>query len=1134
MVRRTSQTRSELLYDSFLVVRPVRGPDGSFAPKIALQYPAAGQPGTAALPRDVELFCYPDAEQTRPVASSDAAAGRAEEFTFVLTAEDGGRIFGFCRRSLPAGVGRRFDGGKRLPETLCFVGRRPYFGLFSTLLGVACARRWLDPPSLPSLLHAAREHSPFPMPGEVFALREGGVARDRQLRLLRPNDGEVDGLDHADMRQLLLRLPPSQLILLISALLLERRVVVSSASLHVLSAGIHAAVALLAPFTWEHIFVPVLPRALLSYACAPMPFVVGVRAELMDELRELPLSGIVFVDLDAGTLHTTEDGHEDDVVLPMCGTGGAAEVAESTGYLDGGHHEGGSGGGGGGGSEKKGGLRGLLGKVQEKVQNSVVELGLGSATAGQLLCRDIITVSERTRGDGGYLPNKELQTAFVAFFLHIFGDHTSYCVAPPGSAELRFDRELFLRRRSQMDSGDPALGRFLSLFHGSQMFEVFGEAQIKRLREQSSSGMGGGGGGAHKLGGGGLFARAAVTLVGSGGSSKDFSVGTVRKVLRRMQANEMADASQPVRDLVLALTSNTPLKEVPGRGQWDVVVQLAEQLADARHFNAALALINARISDSSGWQWRHGVKACELLGTLLSMPGAPEGLLPAALDAAPEMRRLMARESELAGKVPGFPADAPARVRRAAHCVHVLSHDWARLQRARRFCGRLEPPPYGLPSGRGSLGKKLRSLPLHADTAKETATARRQAEAEAAAAGSAVRGRTGESVHGHRRRMRCFACSFSALHSRLRPPEVASATTVPEQLQPPPRKAREAPEPAAQQSAQLVDVFGGFGFGSAGGSAGGSVGGSVGGGGGAGGAQAEQPDWATLPDGVASPGASVDTAQGQGAWSAFDFDNAQVPSAADDGFGDAFSAPTGSSPGGTAVSDGFGDAFSPAQAGGTSAASDGFGDSFSAASAPSSTATTAAPASDGFGDAFSVPAASSPGPAGAAVSDGFGDAFSVPQHSAAANAAADDGFGSLAAPTAAPLLAAPPAAPAPQQPAQTDMWAGLDLLSPAVPVAATSTRATQQPAAMMSGAADPFAQLAQGQQAAYGMGTAQQPMNAVQQQQQRQQQQPVMMQSHGAQQQQQQQQQQHHHHHHQGQQNSNANSKDPFAALGGF
>ena len=45
---------------------------------------------------------------------------------------------------------------------------------------------------------------------------------------------------------------------------------------------------------------------------------------------------------------------------------------------------------------------------------------------------------------------------------------------------------------------------------------------------------------------------------------------------------------------------------------------------------------------------------------------------------------------------------------------------------ARRFCGRLEPPPYGLPSGRGSLGKKLRSLPLHADTAEEAATARRQ------------------------------------------------------------------------------------------------------------------------------------------------------------------------------------------------------------------------------------------------------------------------------------------------------------------------------------------------------------------------------------------------------------------------
>ncbi len=57
------------------------------------------------------------------------------------------------------------------------------------------------------------------------------------------------------------------------------------------------------PFNWQHIFIPVVPQSLLSFCCAPMPFLVGILrvhlAELktlsdaMEEVIHLPLSALL-------------------------------------------------------------------------------------------------------------------------------------------------------------------------------------------------------------------------------------------------------------------------------------------------------------------------------------------------------------------------------------------------------------------------------------------------------------------------------------------------------------------------------------------------------------------------------------------------------------------------------------------------------------------------------------------------------------------------------------------------------------------------------------------------------------------------------------------------------------------------
>ena len=75
---------------------------------------------------------------------------------------------------------------------------------------------------------------------------------------------------------LLSRLDVYPLLLLFSALLCERRVVLVSRSHAVLSSCTYAALALLEPFQWHNILLPVAPRRMLPFVCAPSPLLAGV------------------------------------------------------------------------------------------------------------------------------------------------------------------------------------------------------------------------------------------------------------------------------------------------------------------------------------------------------------------------------------------------------------------------------------------------------------------------------------------------------------------------------------------------------------------------------------------------------------------------------------------------------------------------------------------------------------------------------------------------------------------------------------------------------------------------------------------------------------------------------------------
>ena len=84
-----------------------------------------------------------------------------------------------------------------------------------------------------------------------------------------------------------------------------------------MSSCAHAALTLLYPLQWQHIFIPVLPKSKFSYASAPMPFVVGVLARHLPLLqREAIDPEVIFVDLDTGRISADDADTIEQAQLP--------------------------------------------------------------------------------------------------------------------------------------------------------------------------------------------------------------------------------------------------------------------------------------------------------------------------------------------------------------------------------------------------------------------------------------------------------------------------------------------------------------------------------------------------------------------------------------------------------------------------------------------------------------------------------------------------------------------------------------------------------------------------------------------------------------------------------------------------
>jgi hypothetical protein len=88
--------------------------------------------------------------------------------------------------------------------------------------------------------------------------------------------------------------------LILSAILCEERILFIADNIDTVSSAVHAVTAMLSPFQWQHLFLPILPSSLLAYTSSPFPFIIGIRRyQFTDQLRRA-LSDVVVVDADSG------------------------------------------------------------------------------------------------------------------------------------------------------------------------------------------------------------------------------------------------------------------------------------------------------------------------------------------------------------------------------------------------------------------------------------------------------------------------------------------------------------------------------------------------------------------------------------------------------------------------------------------------------------------------------------------------------------------------------------------------------------------------------------------------------------------------------------------------------------------
>ena len=179
------------------------------------------------------------------------------------------------------------------PKCLCLLSHHPHYDVFKSFLN-QLYRIAVSPSSLPIERYIANFFYDVPVPTPLFPVVRFQMGHEKLTLRQRLTLGLPH--QHVSLMPLFKCLSVASIVVVFQHVLAEGKLVLVSSSYTLLTPVAEAIRALLYPFKWQNVFIPILPTNLAYTIRAPVPFIVGLHRSFMDEIR-VPAE-VMQVDLD--------------------------------------------------------------------------------------------------------------------------------------------------------------------------------------------------------------------------------------------------------------------------------------------------------------------------------------------------------------------------------------------------------------------------------------------------------------------------------------------------------------------------------------------------------------------------------------------------------------------------------------------------------------------------------------------------------------------------------------------------------------------------------------------------------------------------------------------------------------------
>ncbi|XP_072746333.1 DENN domain-containing protein 5B isoform X2 [Anoplolepis gracilipes] len=190
-------------------------------------------------------------------------------------------------------------------KSISLLCQQPYLFAAKTFLTnlYKCVPRHPGPGlSLESYVYNLLYNVPVPLPGKslkFFVPNDEPAKSPLELVIYQPSSLlELPMLDYP-LKDVFTWLGADCLIQLFTCVLLENQVLLRSVDFHKLMAVAECITALLFPFSWQHVYVPILPASLYHFLDAPVPFIMGLHAQSEGGVLKIASeANLCYVDID--------------------------------------------------------------------------------------------------------------------------------------------------------------------------------------------------------------------------------------------------------------------------------------------------------------------------------------------------------------------------------------------------------------------------------------------------------------------------------------------------------------------------------------------------------------------------------------------------------------------------------------------------------------------------------------------------------------------------------------------------------------------------------------------------------------------------------------------------------------------